>query len=156
MKTNIGISDNHLQSVGLALNKLLADEAILYMQTRNYHWNVEGPNFSEMHLFYERQFTELDEIMDSVAERIRMIGHFTEARIGDFLKLTDLIEQPNTNDQNGQLKNLLHSQETIIRKLRKLITAFVEEDKDIGSSDFATQLLGRHEKMAWMIRAYFS
>jgi starvation-inducible DNA-binding protein len=155
MKPDIGISEAHRQLVAEELNKLLADEVLLYIQIRNYHWNIEGKNFNEMHVFFEKQFTELDEIMDALAERIRMIGHYTEARMVDYLKLTHLLEPQYTNDQDMQLKNALASQETIIRNLRKLISLFDEKYKDIGSSDFVTQLLGKHEKMAWMIRAYF-
>ncbi len=154
MKPDLGVKEEHLQLVSEELNKLLADETILYIHTRNYHWNIEGANFSEMHLFYEKQFTALGDILDDIAERIRTIGHYTEARLADYLKLTHLIEQPYTNNQQQQLMNLLSYHETIIRNLRKLIVLFYESHKDIGSSDFATQLLGRHEKMAWMIRAY--
>ena len=154
MKANLGIPENHLQAVAEELNKLLADEVVLYIKTRNYHWNIEGANFHEMHLFYEGQFNELDGIMDEVAERIRSIGHYTEARMVDYLKLTNLIEPPYTNFQNDQLKNLLASHETIINNLRRLITLFADKHKDLGSSDFATQLIGKHEKMAWMVRAY--
>jgi starvation-inducible DNA-binding protein len=154
MKATLGIPESHLQAVALELNKLLADEVVLYIKTRNYHWNIEGVNFHEMHVFYEKQFLQLDEIMDQVAERIRVIGHYTEARIADYLKLTSLIEQPYTNAQITQLKNLQSSHEAIINNLRRLITLFADEHKDLGSSDFVTQLLGRHETMAWMIRAY--
>jgi starvation-inducible DNA-binding protein len=154
MKPDIGINEEHLKSVAIELNSLLADEVVLYIQTRNYHWNIEGSNFNEMHLFFEKQSTALDEIMDAVAERIRMIGHYSEARLADYLKLTHLVEQPYSNDQSIQLKNLLASQETVVRNLRRLITTFSDKYKDAGSSDFVTQLLGRHEKIAWMIRAY--
>jgi starvation-inducible DNA-binding protein len=109
-----------------------------------------------MHLFYESQFNQLDEIMDQVAERIRIIGHYTEARLVDFLKLTNLLESPYTNAQNDQLKNLLASHETIINNLRRLIPLFADKYKDFGSSDFVTQLIGKHENMAWMVRAYFN
>ncbi len=154
MKPNLGIPEVHLQVVAEELNKLLSDEVVLYFKTRNYHWNIEGPNFHEMHLFYEQQFMQLDGIIDQVAERIRTIGHYTEARLVDYLKLTNLVEPPYTNFQNDQLKNLLASHETIINNLRRLITLFADKNKDLGSSDFVTQLLGTHEKMAWMVRAY--
>jgi starvation-inducible DNA-binding protein len=154
MKPNLGILEKHLQDVSGELNKLLADEVVLYIKTRNYHWNIEGPNFSEMHKFYEQQFNELDVIMDEVAERIRTIGHYTEARLVDYLKLTNLIENDYTNFQNDQLKYLVASHETIINNLRRLIPLFADKHKDLGSSDFVTQLLGKHEKMAWMVRAY--
>jgi starvation-inducible DNA-binding protein len=154
MKPNLGILEIHLRAVSEELNRLLADEVVLYIKTRNYHWNIEGPYFSEMHRFYEQQFNELDEIMDEVAERIRTIGHYTEARLVDYLKLTNLIENEYTNFQNDQLKYLLASHETIINNLRRLIPLFADKHKDFGSSDFVTQLLGKHEKMAWMVRAY--
>ncbi len=60
MTTNIGIPENHLQEVAIELNKVLADEFLLYAKTRNYHWNVEGSNFMEMHKFYESQYEQLD------------------------------------------------------------------------------------------------
>ncbi len=154
MKPNLGILETHLQAVGVELNKLLADEMVLYIKTRNYHWNIEGPNFNEMHKFYEQQFTDLDEMMDQIAERIRTIGHYTEARLADYLRLTSLIENAYTNFQNDQLKYLLASHETIINNLRRLIPLFANKHKDLGSSDLVTELLGKHEKMAWMVRAY--
>lgn len=154
MKPNIGIPEKHLQAVALEMNKVLADEFVLYAKTRNYHWNVEGDNFMEMHKFYEGQYEQLDEIMDDVAERIRTIGHYAEARLKDYTKLSHLEEQDYTNKQNEQLRNLLSDHETIIQNLRKLITTFADEHKDIGTSDFVTGLMKEHEKMAWFIRAY--
>jgi starvation-inducible DNA-binding protein len=49
MKTNIGISDSNTQAVAFQLNKLLANEFVLYTKTRNYHWNIGGMNFFELH-----------------------------------------------------------------------------------------------------------
>lgn len=154
MKANIGIPDEHLQAVALELNKVLADEYVLYTKTRNYHWNVEGPNFNEMHKFYEEQYEVLDEIIDEVAERVRAIGHYSEGRLKDFLSLTNLDEPTYTNKQAEQLKNLLNDHEVIIQNLRRLITEFAEKHKDLGTSDFVTGLMEKHEKMAWFIRSY--
>jgi len=154
MKANIGIPENNLQAIALELNKVLADEFILYAKTRNYHWNVEGSNFMEMHKFYEGQFEQLDEIIDNVAERIRQLGHYTEARLKDCLELSHLEEQEYTNKQNEQLKNLLEDHESIIMNLRKLINLFTDKHKDAGSADFVTGLMEQHEKMAWFIRSY--
>lgn len=154
MKANIGITESHLQAIALELNKLLADEFILYAKTRNYHWNVEGSNFMEMHKFYESQFEQLDEIIDNVAERIRAVGHYAESRLKDYVKLSNLEEQEYTNKAKDQLQNLLNDHETIIQNLRKLAVLFSEDYKDLGSSDFVTGLLEEHEKMAWFIRSY--
>ncbi|HWA34509.1 MAG TPA: DNA starvation/stationary phase protection protein [Cyclobacteriaceae bacterium] len=154
METNIGIPQEHLKEVALELNKALADEFVLYTKTRNYHWNIEGRNFMEMHKFYETQFEELDEIVDDVAERVRALGHYSEGRLKDFLSLTHLDEPTYTNRQEEQLKNLLSDHETIIQNLRKLITVFSDKHKDIGTSDFVTGIMEKHEKMAWFIRSY--
>ncbi len=156
MKTNIGIPDEHLRVVGLELNKLLADEVILFIKTRNYHWNYQGSSFKEMHSFYESQSSELDDIMDETAERIRTIGHYAAGRLVDYLKLATLVESQSTSEQVNELNQLLNDHETIITNLRRLIPLFADEHKDIGTSDFITQLLVRHEKMAWMIRAYLT
>jgi starvation-inducible DNA-binding protein len=93
-------------------------------------------------------------VIDSVAERIRKIGHYSEGRLKDFIKLTNLEEQDYTNDQNQQLKNLLDDHETIARYLRNDINTFAEQYKDQGSSDFITGLLQKHEQWAWFIRSY--
>ncbi|HMG82975.1 MAG TPA: DNA starvation/stationary phase protection protein [Ferruginibacter sp.] len=154
MNTNIGISDANSKAVALELNKLLANEVVLYTKTRNYHWNIESPSFMEVHKLLEGQYGELEEMIDSVAERIRSIGHYAEGRLVDFLKLTSLLEPDNTTNQKVQLKNLLDDHETIIRELRALITKFADEYKDLGSSDFVTGLIGKHEKTAWILRSY--
>lgn len=154
MHTNIGIPEQHTKEIALELNKLLANEFVLYAKTRNYHWNIEGDNFLELHKFYETQFEQLDEIIDEVAERIRTIGHYAEGRLKDYTALTDLVEQENTNEQKEQLQRLLDDHETIVRKLRPLVSVFADTYRDFGSSDFVTGLMEKHEKMAWFIRSY--
>jgi starvation-inducible DNA-binding protein len=159
MKTQIGIAEKNTQAVANILNTLLADEHILYVKTRNYHWNYIGDNFMEMHKFYEAQYDELAELIDEIAERVRMIGHFATGSLKEFSKMARLDEPPfefsNTTQQDEQLQNLLNDHETIIRQIRKDIEAVSETYKDAGTADFLTGgLLRKHEKMAWMIRSY--
>jgi starvation-inducible DNA-binding protein len=154
MKPNLGIIESNLQMAADELNKLLADEIMLYFQTRNHHWNIEGQNFNQLHAFYESQFNELDDIMDRTAERIRVIGHYSQARLSDCIRLTSLSEPPFSNQQTEQLQQLLVSHETIIRSLRRLVPVFTDDYQDIGTADFITQLLSLHETMAWKIRAF--
>jgi starvation-inducible DNA-binding protein len=154
MKMNIGITEKNLQAVATELQKLLADEFVLYTKTRNYHWNIEGPNFMELHKIYEGQYEQLDDIMDQVAERIRQLGHYAEAQLKDFIKLTRLGEDGYSTDQKTQLKNLLEDHETMIRNLRKNIDEFSDKYKDAGTADFVTGLMKEHEKTAWFIRSY--
>ncbi len=153
MKANIGLTTKSTGTIAELLNTLLADEHILYTKTRNYHWNYEGDNFMEMHKFYEGQYEELAEMIDEIAERIRMIGHHAEGRLKDFLKLTNLEEENYTTNQNEQVKNLVDDHEDIIRIVRKNITT-AEKLKDAGTMDFLTKIMEQHEKMAWMLRSY--
>lgn len=153
-KVNIGITDKNRQAVAAELTTILADEHVLYNKTRSYHWNVEGPSFMELHKLYEEQYTQLAEIIDEVAERIRTIGHYAEGRLKELLKLTSLEEEAIPVKFDKQIPNLESDHEVIIVKLRKMIKEFDEKYKDTGSSDFATGLLKEHEKMAWMLRSY--
>ncbi len=154
MKPDIGITEKNLQAVANELQKVLADEFVLYTKTRNYHWNVEGGSFIELHKLYEGQYEQLDEIMDEVAERIRQLGHYAEAQLKDFVQLTRLGEEGYTTDQKKQLQNLLADHESIIRNLRKNIDVFTDKYKDAGTADFVTGLMEKHEKTAWFIRSY--
>lgn len=95
MKTQIGITESNRQAVANTLIKVLADENILYVKTKNVHWNVEGADFYDKHLFFETQFEQLDDMIDSVAERIRSIGHYAPATLNSYLGLTQLTEKTN-------------------------------------------------------------
>ena len=155
MNASIGISPANLQAVANELSKLLADEFVLYTKTRNAHWNVEGPDFHAKHLFFEAQYEALDDTMDSVAERIRQLGHYAPATLQNFLQLTHLTEklgQP--NDSIGFIKELLTDHENIIIFIRENVNKIANEYGDAGTSDFITGLMEEHEKMAWMLRAH--
>ena len=154
MRANIGISDKNSKEVANVLNKILANEYLLYTKTRNYHWNIEGTNFMEMHLFFESQYNMIDESIDEIAERVRQIGHYAQGRLKDFIKQSQLVEQEYTSDQKSQLKNLLDDHEAIIRFLRLHIDIFADKYKDAGNADFITGLMQKHEKMAWFLRSY--
>lgn len=156
MQPNIGIKNEYLSQIALELTKILADEFLLYTKTRNAHWNVEGPDFHSKHLFFEKQYEELDEIMDSVAERIRSIGHYAPATLKDYLQLTHLSEASRAaNTSLGFEGELLEDHETLIMHLRENINRFANDWHDAGTSDFITGLMETHEKMAWMLRAHF-
>ncbi|HEV9037179.1 MAG TPA: DNA starvation/stationary phase protection protein [Puia sp.] len=155
MKASIGIKPADLQAVSTELSKLLADEFILYTKTRNAHWNVESPDFHAMHIFFEQQYEALDEVMDSVAERIRQLGHYSPGTLASFLSLTHLTEKTGQrNDSMDFIRELLTDHENIIIFIRENINKFADKYGDAGTSDFITGLMEEHEKMAWMLRAH--
>jgi starvation-inducible DNA-binding protein len=155
MKPSIGITPVHLSSVSQALNSVLADEFVLYAKTRGAHWNVEGIDFYNKHLFFEKQYEELDEIMDAVAERIRVLGHYASAKLSEYIELTHLTQdsrQPNNSE--GFIRTLLEDHEAVIIHLREKINYFNDELNDAGTADFITGLMEKHETMAWMLRSH--
>ena len=155
MNPKIGITKESLSKVAHALNGFLADEFLHYLKTRNAHWNIEGLDFHAMHKFFEEQYEQLDETMDEVAERIRMLGHYAPATMKSYLELTHLTEQSRQkNDSAGFIKELLGDHESVIIRLRENINLFASELNDLGTSDFITGLMETHEKMAWMLRAH--
>lgn len=155
-KIDIGIPDTHRESVAYALNQLLADEHVLYLKTRNYHWNVTGRHFQPLHSFFEQQYEALSNIIDDLAERIRAIGHYTMAAMKDYVQLARLLE---TGHEDGSadtmLQNLLNDHETIVRILRQNLEN-AERHHDLGTAGFVAGLLEKHEKMAWMLRSYLT
>jgi len=109
-----------------------------------------------MHIFFEGQYQQLDELMDSVAERIRKIGHYAPATLTQLLQLTHLTEKlDRKNDSQGFLRELLEDHEGIIEFLRGNINPFANKFYDAGTSDYITGLMETHEEMAWMLRSHF-
>jgi starvation-inducible DNA-binding protein len=155
MSLNIGLSDEQREGVVAILNTLLADEYLLYTKTRNYHWNVVGPQFNDLHKFFEAQYNALNEIVDEVAERARALGGSALGTLAEFLRHTRLKEQPgHYPDERGMIANLLADHEALIRSLRVDLETCVEQYHDTGTNDFLTGLMEQHEKMAWMLRAF--
>ena len=152
-KVNIGLTTNSCQKVIDILGNIIADQYILYTKTRNYHWNVIGEDFIQYHKLFEDQYSAIDEDIDEVAERIRALGGKTPATLGEFLKSTTLKEHPEEFPlAKTMIANLLTDHEIIIRNLRKDIEICDDLD-DVGTEDFLTQLIEKHEKTAWMLRA---
>jgi starvation-inducible DNA-binding protein len=157
MKPNIGLSEKHLQKSIDLLAVVLANEMTLYVKTRKFHWNVAGENFMELHKLFQSQYTEIEESIDEVAERINKLGGKTIGTMGEFLEITKLKESPNNYpSQKEMLKELLADNETLIILLRKDIETCANENKDAGTADFLTGLMEQHETIAWILRRYLS
>lgn len=153
-KVNIGIQDSDRKSIVQILNALLADEYVLYTKTRNYHWNVVGPQFNDLHRFFQAQYEALDAAIDEVAERTRAIGDKSVATLAEFVKNTRLKESPGDYPSaQAMLANLLADHEAVIRTLRVDAEESAKRN-DMGTNDFLIGLMEKHEKMAWMLRSF--
>ena len=151
----IGLTQKDRDGATRILNVLLADEYMLYTKTRKYHWNVVGLDFSELHKFFEAQYEELDDIVDGVAERIRKIGGAAGGTLREFLDETRLKENPGKNPESeAMIAVLLADHERIVQAIRADIETVQSKYHDVGTADFLTGLLQKHETMAWMLRSY--
>lgn len=152
---NIGLDEKCRFGSAEILNHLLSDEYVLYTKTRNYHWNVTGKDFSQLHKFFEEQYEALDEILDEVAERVRQVGFNAFGTLAQFSKFARIKEQVgDLPAADKMIANLLADHETIIRSLREDLKKADEDYNDAGTSDFLTGIIEQHEKMAWMLRAH--
>lgn len=153
MKPNIGLAEKGRKEVGRLLNILLADEVALYLKTRNFHWNVTGPHFHDLHKFFESQYEALDEILDEVAERVRSLGHPAFGSLREFGEHARNKEQAGAElTAKAMVGQLLSDHEAVIRRLR-VDAETANKFGDAGTNDFLVGLIEEHEKMAWMLRA---
>ncbi|MDP4266667.1 MAG: DNA starvation/stationary phase protection protein [Bacteroidota bacterium] len=155
LKPKIGITEGNSVEIATILNTLLADEYLLCTKTRNAQWNIHGQSFNELHKLFEIQYKELDGIIDDIAVRVRILGHYALGAMKDYLNITRLNEP--THDFSNQkqiVQTLLDDHEEIIRILRKEIIATSVQNKDFGTTDFVICILEIHEKMAWVLRSY--
>ncbi len=154
IKPVIGLSDEALSEITSLLNKRLADTFVLYTKTRNYHWNVTGMHFMQLHTLFESQYDTLEESMDEIAERVRQLGGVAFGTLEEFKGATALRETPGERPAAAAMvANLLADHELVIRQLRADIET-ADRLGDMGTNDFLTGLLEGHEKTAWFLRAH--
>ena len=152
----IDIDTKNRKTVATHLNTLLANEFVLYAKTLKYHWNVVGRNFGPLHKLFNDQYEAILEIVDSTAERVRALDFIAYGTLKEFIDNTNLKEEPGKNPNDmGMIKNLLHDHEAIIRQIREDIT-FTNQVNDMGTNNYLCDLIEKHEKMAWMLRAHLS
>lgn len=155
MKIQIGITEAHLKNSISILSSILANEMTLYIKIRKFHWNVSGQSFMELHKLFEGQYTQLEQSIDEVAERISKLGGKTIGTMKEFADLTIIKESPNQYPaQKEMIKELVEDHETVIVQLRKDVDTSADENKDAVTADFLTGLMEAHETMAWTLRRY--
>ena len=151
-KVNIGLDDNSITESAKILNSILADEYVLYTKVRNFHWNVKGPHFNDLHKFFEELYEELNGAIDEIAEKVRMLGCKALGSLDEMLSNASLKESKDELDSNAMITELLNDYETLIKKIREDIEKIDDLD-NVGVEDFLTGLLQDHEKRAWMLRS---
>ncbi|HLS82925.1 MAG TPA: Dps family protein [Steroidobacter sp.] len=149
---DIGIRDKDRKAIAGGLSRVLADTYTLYLQTHNFHWNVEGPMFNTLHQMFMVQYTELWNALDEIAERIRALGYPAPGTYREFAKLTSIKEAEGVPDAMEMVRLLVLGHESVARTARAAFPA-AEEGGDESTADLLTQRLQVHEKTAWMLRS---
>lgn len=144
------MNKNH--SVAVALCEFLADTYALYLKTQNFHWNVEGPDFPQLHKLFEAQYAELASAIDTIAERIRAIGEKAPASFNIYQKTTH-IKDGDINASDVEMIQALAHDHNYLSEQAKKVREIAEEAADIGTVSFLEDRIREHEKTTWMLKA---
>lgn len=157
MNANIGLKESAKAMVLGVLDRTLADLSVLSQKTRNFHWNVTGPRFNDLHKFFEGQYEALEGEIDETAERSRALGGRALGSMKELLAKARLKEAAagRSPSADAMLSELLRDHEAFIRSLRADADACGAAG-DAGTEDFLVGMMEDHEKMAWMLRAFVS
>lgn len=150
-----GLTEKEQAGVIEVLQSVLANQHVLYIKLRNFHWNLKGPRFHSLHEFFEKLYSEVEGAIDETAERIRMIGGVSPGSMSEFLSTSSLKEAAGEIiSGDDAISALVADNESIIRELRDHIPVVEEKLGDQATSDFLIELLQKHESDAWMLRSY--
>ena len=151
-KINIGINEEGRLKIAEGLKKLLADSYTLYLQTHNFHWNVTGMQFRELHLMFEEHYTELATAVDDVAERIRTLDVPAPGTYIEFARLSSIAEVVGVPSSSEMVDLLTKSHEQVIKTCREILK-IAQEFEDESTVSLVSDRMVVHEKTAWMLRA---
>jgi len=134
------------------LSHILADTYTLYLKTQNYHWNVTGPSFQQLHLLFEGQYQEMASAIDEIAERIRALGHKSPGSFKEFQKLTSIEDDLNELNSEQMISSLIKGNENISRKAQEASFIAREYDDEV-SSGLLISRVKVHEKATWILKS---
>ncbi len=151
---DIGIKEDDRAAIADALAQLLADSYTLYLKTHNYHWNVTGPHFGELHTLFESQYQDLALAVDEIAERIRALGHRAPASYAEFGARTSIPEAgPGKTSAMDMVRALAQDHQAVARAA-SVVIAVADAGSDEPTQGMATDRQQVHEKAAWMLRSF--
>ncbi len=140
------------QEMVTELNQLLADEITLRDMYKKHHWQISGPTFYELHLLFDKHFEEQVELVDTIAERIQILGGVSIAMGGDVSKLTKIPAPPiGREDIPVQISRLLAAHKHIMQSCHD-IAEKADDAGDDGTNDMVvSEILRENELQSWFI-----
>jgi starvation-inducible DNA-binding protein len=134
------------------LKVILGTNFALYLKSHNYHWNIEGNNFPQYHAFLDTFYNEVFLQNDPIAEHIRYLDAYAPGSFTRFLELSVVDEATTVPDALTMMLTLKNDNERYIIQLRAGIVV-ADEVGEPAVSNFLQELLGAHQKKAWMLRS---
>lgn len=135
-----------------SLKVLLASTQAFAIKTQNFHWNVEGSNFPQYHLFLDTLYSDVNETIDPVAEYIRILGHYTPGSLTRYIELSIIQDQTKIPRAQLMFAELLQDSE----KMTELVVAIFDEatnERQQGIANYMAELQDLYGKKAWFIRS---
>lgn len=132
------------------LNILLADYHLYYQKLRNFHWNIEGTNFFDLHEQFEEMYDDAKLKIDEIAERILTLRNSPKSNLTDYLEITNLKESENNLDDSAMVNTLLSDHGKIIGQMRKVVSV-ADDNSDEGTIDLIGAYIRELEKTSWML-----
>ena len=149
---NIGLRKESYEEIVSILNKILATTYAIYLKTQNYHWNITGREFFSHHILLEKQYEEMAEAVDEIAERTRSLGKCSPGSFSVFGRLSEVEEENENPPAIEMLKRLTKDHEKLIIYMREN-SVKIEGFNDGATADLINKRLAAHSKMAWMLRS---
>ena len=139
------------------LNQLLADTMTLRDLYKKSHWQVAGPTFYQLHLLFDKHFNEQVELVDSVAERIQLLGGVSIAMAADVAETTQIERPPRDREEVPvQLSRLLDAHKVIIGETRRLARRASELGDDGTNDLLISEVLRSNELQTWFLSEHLA
>ncbi|HJD91522.1 Dps family protein [Bacteroides coprosuis] len=138
-----------------SLQVLLADLQVYYTNLRNFHWNIKGRGFFQLHEAFEKMYDDVNEKVDEVAERILMLGGVPENKFSNYLKIARVKEEDVQSDGMKAIENILETISHLIVEERKIIE-IAGDNKDEATVSMMSDYLVEQEKSVWMLTSFMS
>ncbi|GHC58322.1 Dps family protein [Ulvibacter litoralis] len=135
------------------LDILLADYHLYYQKLRNFHWNVVGKNFFDLHVKFEEMYEDAKIKVDEIAERILTLRYQPTSNFTDYLKMSSIKESSSKTEDVEMVKILLKDHGIILKQMRTVVEKATEAE-DEGTIDLIGGYIGNLEKVSWMLDAW--
>ncbi|HET8810166.1 MAG TPA: DNA starvation/stationary phase protection protein [Flavobacteriaceae bacterium] len=149
----LNLDEKKIKAVVGELNVLLADYHLYYQKLRNFHWNIIGKSFFDLHEKFEELYEDAKTKIDEIAERILTLRHQPISNYSDYLKNSNLKEASSDIPDVKMVQLLLKDHGTILKEMRKVINT-AEKAGDEGTIDLIGAYIRELEKVSWMLETW--